>query len=336
MLSTQRDVTLDIAKGVSILLMTISHLVLFLNYPILRRFNVEVLMIFKMPLFIFISGILFTNKLPLKAFTIKKWKGLVKPTVNVVFFVTLLLLFFFTVVQGQSLTFEFLQDLYRKILDSFIGLWFPLSLFVSVILFKLLLDIKNRYAKTTYLGALLLLFASLFFLQQHNIGVFLLKANTWIFFVLILAMGYYFKRSGYANIIYRPAFFIGSLVVFTVLSYFSVPLHVKVDLYLNKFGRLSTTIPAFLSGIACLLFISRQISKLPYISAIFVSCSRASFFILAFHGIIGNNILYKLFSKFLPQSLYIDIFAFIATIFFCIVAYKITTKVKILKRFLLP
>ena len=58
---TKRDNILDIAKGVSILLMTITHLTLFKDYPSMIKINREIFMLFKMPLFIFISGMLFKN-----------------------------------------------------------------------------------------------------------------------------------------------------------------------------------------------------------------------------------------------------------------------------------
>ena len=58
-MSTSRNLTLDVAKGISILLMTVSHLSIFQDNPTVSWFNTNYLFFFRLPLFIFISGLLF-------------------------------------------------------------------------------------------------------------------------------------------------------------------------------------------------------------------------------------------------------------------------------------
>ena len=86
----------DIAKGISITLMTIGRYDFVNIYPYLVQFQ-NIVMVLKMPTFIFISGYLFSNRLNFKHFLYHKIDGLIKPLISFILSLTLLNIIFYII-----------------------------------------------------------------------------------------------------------------------------------------------------------------------------------------------------------------------------------------------
>ena len=332
--SAERDTTLDIAKGISILLMTISHLFLFKNFPKVSDFNESTLVLFKMPLFIFISGVLFSNRLGFKEFFINKFDALIKPILTIfVGSIIVALLMNHT----KDLSFlewvEFLNGIIKK---YYYPLWFPLALFVTIIIFKSVMDAKSKWKPSIFLMMYVTLITVLILLTKHNIKFSLFLAHPILYFFIILSIGYTLKKYQWIHMMYRTDLFLFSVLIFIWYLFEKEVLGIKLNLFMNQFGLLIPTVIAFISGISIILFLSKQISKTKYLSKGLTYCSKGSFFILAFHVIIGNYLIYPYLKDYISNVYLLSVITFVLTIASCIIIYKSLFHSKILKYLLLP
>ena len=332
--SAERDTTLDIAKGVSILLMTVSHLLIFKNFPKLREFNETILVLFKMPLFIFISGILFSNRLGFKDFFVNKFDALIKP-ILVIFCGSIIV----AIILNHSLDYSFYEWIEfsnRMIKKYYYSLWFPLVLFVTTILFKSVVDAKSKFKPSIFMMVYIILITLLILVTKQNIKISLFLTYPILYFLIILSIGYLFKKYHLIHMMYRTDMFIFSVLIFIWYVTEKEALGVKMNLYMNQFGALIPTVITIISGITIILYLSKQISKTNYLSKILIYCSKASFFILAFHVIIGNYIIYPYLKDYISDRYLLAVVTYIPTIAFCIAIYKILFRTKVLKYLLLP
>lgn len=329
---SRRDTTLDIAKGMSILLMTISHLTLFQRHGNLSYVNLNYLTLFKMPLFIFISGILFSPTTDFKSYLINKFEGLIKPILTI-FFAFFIATVSFNVLR-LGITFECIKRGIVLFQNLFFPLWFPISLFFATVAFKLFFyQIENKLIKSVFL---LFILSFLLLLNYFKIGIGLIRFDNLIYFVYILSLGFLFKKRRLLPWIFKPITFIISVLLFGFCIYFSKELNIAINLYHVKFTSFIPTTVAFLSGISIVLFLSNQLKRFVILNDIFILCSQSAFYILAFHFILGNKILYPIVVRFLGENILSDSISFLLTIFSCIMLYKLTFKIPILTKFILP
>ena len=335
-INTERDLTLDVAKGISIILMTIGHLELMKNYPLILSINREYFYFFKMPLFIFITGLLFTKNSTLNNFIINKFDSLIKPIITL--FILVFCCNFFTLIQFDSLTIKeaFIQSRRFILYESMFPLWFPFILFMSLILFKSLHTINEKYAKIYFFSLALLLLFLLSIINRANIEIYIFKFHAILYFFLILLIGYITKKENYTPIIFSKYILLLSLIVFGISISFKRILLVELDLFENKFGSFIPTFIIMISGIIIILNLAKLISKNKILAILFVYCSYSSFFILAFHILIGNYLLYPIAIKYFGVNLYVDIAIFILTLVICCLLYKLTFKIKKVAYFILP
>lgn len=153
-----RNVTLDVAKGISILLMTVTHLAIFNNHPAIKAFNNEVLLLFKMPLFIFVSGYQFSGKRSFKEFARGKFDGLVKPVVTILF-ISASITGIWWLAGGES-AYSLFGHVRLSLSRYYIPLWFPVTLFLALIVFRFVLWAIGKgkgYLLPTCVGLVLVL-----------------------------------------------------------------------------------------------------------------------------------------------------------------------------------
>ena len=97
---------IDIAKGLSILIVVLGHTLLLDNS--LHKVNV-VMGIFRLPFFFFLSGIFFSTKKSFLSYSIYKFDGLVKPFITTIVLVSILRL---VTSESTSTFYQFLSMLY--------------------------------------------------------------------------------------------------------------------------------------------------------------------------------------------------------------------------------
>ncbi len=144
-----RNKTLDVAKGISILLMTLSHLKFLTRHKEISSLNVEYLMIFKMPLFIIISGFLISENKTLREFFQTKLDGLLKPMLTI--FGTIFLISSIYHMRDGVYTFNDIWLTSKLAFHKyFLPLWFIFTLFVALIVFRLMMYVNTKFNKITF------------------------------------------------------------------------------------------------------------------------------------------------------------------------------------------
>ena len=147
----------DIAKGLSIILMTIGRYDFIDIYPYLLQFQ-NVALFFRMPTFIFVSGYLFSNRLDFKHFLFHKIDGLLKPLISFVISLTLLNIIFSGIVSDVvnfNQVFEHIKNMarsfYRGRFDEInVSFWFIGALFLGQLTLKGFLEIKELKKPLNY------------------------------------------------------------------------------------------------------------------------------------------------------------------------------------------
>lgn len=332
--ATQRDIVFDVAKGISILLMTITHFHLVREYPSVGWFNEEVLMVFKIPLFIVVSGYLFSKKDSFKVFCASKFDALLKPIVFI-FLVAGLIISAYYLSQGKSLYFikcTILSDL----VYIFQPLWFPIVLFFSLVLFRLFIQLPMVNDKKFRVYSFFALFFLLALFNQLETYYLLFRAYTMVFFVLFLFAGFLVNRRGLLPVLLHVYSFFFFLVLFVVCIFFRKELGVNFDLYSNQLDNPFTSMIAAFSGIIVVFNIARWISRFGFLAMIFSWCSQASFFILAFHVLVEWVLVRPLIDLLPHAGVWTAILQFILSISICILAYKLMFYTRFLKYLLLP
>lgn len=329
----QRNRTLDVAKGISIILMTITHLTAFKNHPMIIDFNNDVLLVFKMPLFIMISGYLFSGKHSFKEFTIGKFDGLVKPLITILS-VSAVFIGIWWLIQGVDLR-AALYNTRMNLGRFYVPLWFPTTLFMALLLLKTLLQVN----KINYYYALSLTVGIVFLLTlptSSGVAMVILKFHAVLYFLIFLIMGYLLKKWNSLE----PLLNFRSFLFFTAIFILSILLrkylNIRLALFHNVFGSFIPTVVAAFSGVIMMINISRWLSKVKYLSSIFIQCSKSSFYILAFSTLLGNEVVYPLTVRFLPLNAFTEMLGFMLTILLCVLVHQAILRTKYLKYLMLP
>lgn len=282
----------DIAKGISIILMTISHFSFTEIYPNLLSFH-NIVILFKMPSFIFISGFLLSDGLNFKIFLYRKIDSLIKPLISFAVSLTVLNIILY-ISFSNIVTYEGCLDYVINLARAFynasfdmlnVSFWFIIGLFlgqVAVIGFLGILKAKkpfNHIFLITFLIVLLMLtFIKIKFYYIEYLPIFF----TYLF------LGYSFKKICFTYLNEISFFYSEKMILFPFLFFISIITLNKLNggitfniaaLYFNYHYLLLLSI----LGIFSLLYLCRFIEKIPVISSLLVYCSRASFFILAYH-----------------------------------------------------
>lgn len=287
----QRVKHVDVAKGISIILVVMYHSKLKLYFPEV----IDSMALFRMPLFFLLSGIFFSWKLSPKDFFLKKFEALLKPYFFVLFSV-LLISFAFT---GESVVWNLKGVLYgngNTLIHGWAPMWFLTHLFIIYAFVYLLFrffKVDAILSKNWFLLFVFILIGSAFidsfwykeFTFFNNkivvpglpfsIDIILVTASYFIF-------GYIFKSK---LIDFNPDFwiFIVCLVVLLLVSQFT-------SANLN-FNRRISELPIYsmlgaFSGIYVILTVSHVISKGVFIRGLLLHIGKSSLYILVFHAFI--------------------------------------------------
>ncbi|MCG9792685.1 acyltransferase family protein [Flavobacterium algicola] len=332
----------DIAKGISIILMTISHYQFKDIYPALVSFQ-KIAMIIKMPLFIFISGYLFTDKLCYKMFFQSKVDSLIKPLLSFMISILLLNILLYTI-STDHITIIGIFDQIKTFLRVFkfgdfmmIGaFWFIAALFFGQMVFKGALANLNLNTPTNYYFYILLSIL-LVFLSNVKINFYNIQ-HTPIFFTYLL-LGFTFKKFSSQFLNGNAFFFNSKMIMFPIffiiscciLIYFQLDIH--FDMYFLIFNYHYLLLLSIL-GIFTVLYLSKYIEKIPFLSLVLTYCSKASFFILAYHIFIRD--VYGTMFDLEAYNPILHTFLFALNIVMCCLIYKYMLKLKFARLFFFP
>ncbi|WP_111307950.1 acyltransferase family protein [Confluentibacter sediminis] len=338
---------LDIAKGLSIILMTLVH------YPFTQGDNVypnlsflinDVLMIFVVPIFIFISGYLMNDGSSFKAFLFDKIDALIKPLIGFLFSITILNIIKYSIT-ADSIGLHGIISPVNALLSVVIfgnlgfvnyALWFIVALFWGLLALKggiIIWDLKKPL-KYVLLSIFVLL---LVILNRTSVTAYYVVYVP-VFFTF-LGLGYIFKK--WSDRYFNGISFFYSNVMFVFPILFSIGWFV-----LNKF-KLRTDLDLFLfvfnyhyllllsiMGIFSVFFFCRYLEKIPYLNTVLIECSRASFFILGLHIFILDVYRHIFDLKVYDPLLHFFLFGF--NIFLCYIIYRILIQTPFIRLLFVP
>lgn len=332
-MSAPRNLTLDVAKGISILLMTICHLMIFQENSFISKFNTNYIFFFTVPIFVFTSGLLFVPKDNLKKFITNKFDSLLKPIVALaITFIAIITSI--GLLNGKNLKIAFEKaDLLLQ--NLFFPLWFPTTLFISILLLNLILYFSKKNRGLFYIVGISVI---LFVIALNNVAnpSKLIVLDTVVYFLLLLTIGYIISIKNWIHYFFKTTTFILSCITLFIFFIFKNELNIKIDLYHNTFGNFIFTLISLILAFIILINISKLIIKVPVLGKVFTACSRASFYILAFHTVVGNKLIFPIFTRFLGNTVFCNVLQFIVTITICIFLYKVVFYIPFVRNFMLP
>jgi fucose 4-O-acetylase-like acetyltransferase len=288
---THRIEHIDIAKGISILLVVLFHSQLNAFYPNL----IESMGIFRMPLFFFVSGIFFNASIDTFTFLWKKADALLKP-----YFVTLFVILLITVLFQDIPWLWHLKGIFyaNGWTIMWTPMWFLTHLFVVYCftygVFKVTkIQEQSLLVKFIFIFVLLTIgthWIDLFFnIDIHLFGKTIKLPGLPFSFDLIFVtssffmVGIFLKKSVIEmnTNVYYFFFLIVILIAINILTDAKIGLHTRR--YINPFiATLGAT-----CGIYIVLCCSIYFSKVKILRKIFLLVGQASLFILIFHDALG-------------------------------------------------
>ena len=333
----------DIAKGISIILMTISRYDFATIYPELIYFQ-SIATFFKMPTFIFISGYLLSKSLNLKSFFYHKIDALLKPLISFTVSLTFLNIILYVLVSDE-VTLKGAFDIITNLVRSFyhgsfdtinVSFWFIGGLFLGQLSLRLFLTVIDLKKPLSFLS----LFAFFILLMTlHTLQIKFYWTEYIPVFFTYLFLGYSFKILCARYFDGSAFFYQKSMIIFPILfatSFLAMKsLRYTIDfniaaLHFNYHYLLIIS----LLGVFSLLFVCRFIEKIPIISSLLVFCSRASFFILAYHIFIKD--IFLLFFDIKSYNPLLQTFLFFLNITLCCFIFLFLKRVPIIRLFFYP
>lgn len=333
---------IDIAKGISIILVALFHSKLAAFAPAL----IKPMALFRMPLFFFLSGIFLSYKTDASKFVWKKADALLKP-----YFVTLILLLFITTILGEG---EFNRGLVGILYGNgntirWTPLWFLTHLFMVycigyVVCKYFRFDAIHANAKKVIIICAIAVgsvYIDIFWNAEIIMASekFILPGLPFSFDLILISstfflLGYIFR----SNVIsFKPS---SIIAIFCLLVFLSIAKFTDAYIDLNERvyrAPVFATVGA-LCGIYLILFISHLLQKVALIKSALIKFGSGSLFILIFHWLIGGktfSILHNVLQLEIPVLL-IAIFAFIMSVVVPLLIKEIVCKVDLFALFYLP
>ena len=338
---TNRIGHVDIAKGISIILVAIFH-------SKLKSFAPEIvnsMNLFRIPLFFFLSGVFFSVSTETYTFLWKKSDALLKP-----YFATSLITFFVAALSGKEHLAWRLGGIFYGNGDTirWTPMWFLTHLFsvyvFTYFVFKIV-NIQEKKFLYKYIFLAMLMVAgtqwidAFWFLQVTLFGKEVVIKGLPFSFDIVLITSAFFIAGTFIKkrvISFNPNLYILSL---SVLVFFAVTMLTNADMDLNKRIYIS---PVFatagaICGVYFVICISFYINKIIILRNIFLTFGQASLFILIFHEYIGDKV-YQGFIRvgMIGGEFWLAFTAFLISIFIPVLIKTIVLKSKFLSLIYLP
>lgn len=281
---------IDIAKGIGILLVVMAHN----DFSLVSPFFYKFIYAFHMPLFFFVSGMFFKADLPFLVLLRRRFDSLLKPYIVIILIIYVMTLSF-TKVNFDMATMRVLKAIYANghYID-WVQLWFLPHLFVLNIFalaFYTLVK-KSRLPWLRWILLVIILIAGVALIGMlWPFTASLLGRQFTIFGLplsidLVLVSGFFFILGCEINKIVPGEVFAHPLTLIlsgTVLVGMVIWLSPIIDFNTRLFESLPINTLEALLGITFILSISKQLERVPKLSAVFRYVGQASLIILIFH-----------------------------------------------------
>ncbi len=327
----ERIKSIDISKGISIMLMTFSHLLIVKKHPEVAEINANYLMIFKMPLFIIISGLLYNNKKSLKEFTWTKADSLIKPTISAIVLIALIL-FCEKLYLNQGIN---PREILAETILFIFPLWFIFSLFAGLFIFRFLfhtLEKENHLYKYIVITSIILVL-SIF--TTLPLRYYLINLSTIIYFLLYLGIGFFIKKEKILKYIISKQMLLITTILFSTFIVLKQYVNISLSLTNNVFNPFFPTLIYSIIGSILILNISNVLAKQVWLDKFLTLCGQSSFFILSFHIAMGNYLITKVIPANTSNYL-LDMVALVLTIGGCILIRELFKRAAVTRYLFLP
>lgn len=279
---------IDIAKGIGIILMVLGHSLG--EDSSLRAF----IYLFHMPLFFFISGVVFNERYfqDTKVLIKNKLKGLWYPFIkySIIFILLHNLFVNFHIYEAQEVTTAYsMINIIKNILKSalfiqtdslLVPLWFLWILFLSEVVFGFLGKFISKIAKENFnkiLGIIcFLLFLIGMFLSIKEISL-PNRMSTFFVSIFFIYLGYMYSKIK-EKIKYRVVIFIILLSILLISS-----INMRVDMAPNYYSNHILFLPLSLMGIYIIFYVSNKLKENKILKNIFLYLGKNTLIILALH-----------------------------------------------------
>lgn len=268
----QRDLTIDIAKGITIFLMVWGH-------NTFGTFMHEKIYLFHMPLFFFISGFFF-KEVTFTSYVKNKSQRLLLPFVLYWLFIRIWNILFMFLTQKGNL--KYIQDYIQS--EAFFpgtgALWFLICLFlISIVSYILILKVNKNYHLL-----ILVISVAIAYLLPPQEGKFVLYYGQALLMLPFYMGGYYFYNGclnlyKYITSSYRSYF----IAIICGALLFLVPWQ-NLDVNSQIWSNFVSLFPGAMLGILFIISVSRIIDlKYGRLSTLFSDLGKKSIHILGLH-----------------------------------------------------
>lgn len=287
-----RNTTIDIAKGLGIILIVLGHNWLVWGGPNLELYRI--IFSFHIPLFLFLSGVFIQTSGSIKKYVLSRADALLKPYL-VIFLIVAISIAIFpgtkpTTPQPLIL---FLRALYATpgyLIWDWLPLWYLPHLFFALVVSAGILRSTSKTRKNKIV-------ISLIAMSSLILGIWMLKSKALEsprppFTLDVLPISISFILAGFLlkhkvqKMIFTPSIFIIAALAFSFLHYF---FDKTLNLSIRVFdSSLISTAQAIL-GIYISLSISKKLRGYHLLSRVFSHLGKGSLFILLFHNLIQTR-----------------------------------------------
>lgn len=253
-LNKKRTSWIDIAKGITILLVFFGHTVSF-PYELTR-----IIYFFHMPTFFLLSGYCFNLKGSFSEFIIQKAKGILLPvfTLGLTGSIAVSLMLVFVKNESVDWKWVFLNPVVQYGPHDL--LWYLPAAFVSLVLFNLL--VKWCKEKLLFIVVISFFLAVLSYLFIRLIKIELpWQLDTALVALPFLAVGYSAKVKGFVSHIGKIWVFIVSALLCIVVGILNMKFFGVVEMHVNSYGNLPLFYLSAFAGVGMVVSLSVMISE---------------------------------------------------------------------------
>lgn len=295
----KRDKVIDIARGISMILVLMGHC------PFVNR-NLKIFLCsFHIPLFFFISGMVFSySKYPkFKDFLKSKTKSLIIPYFSLGIIVIIIKRIYILSKKGLILEFfnlDFLKDIrgliigYRLNTEYYFSFWFILALFVAILLFYFIAKYVDKSPKRNAIYIIITIVSSFIgCIIIRFVKGFVWSLDTVPIVIAFITLGYLIKlnKEKILDKVLCFDFIIPALLINGTCTYFNYKICNLTDLYACNIGNYFLYMLQSISGIWFAMIVSDKIGN----SKILEYIGKNTLIFYMFHSqvffIISNDIL---------------------------------------------
>jgi polysaccharide biosynthesis protein PslL len=344
---TVRNQTIDIAKGIGIMLVVFGH-----NWIVLHEKGVlfRTIFSFHMPLFFFLSGVLLKDAGSLKQFIVTKADSLLKP-----YFVVTICLGIGKIFAHPTTWFKYLFGVIyaTNVTIEWEPLWFLPHLFVALLAVWMMLRVTQHFERRslwiTFIAAILLaiggtfidvfwridlsnwIYIDTFFDRvKHLPGLPFSIDLIWLSSAYIL-IGFLARQHVKSINFHAPAFF-SAAIVFALLQYY---FDRTTDLAARLYGDVFTSSLQAILGIYITIALSALVANWMLARRILTYIGSSTLFILIFHDVLQSKTFYIL-DRLSKLSYLSGMLSLIAGVLLPIVLLEIVKRQRFLAAMLLP